>query len=171
VSFVRVPTPASLVAIRPGAHTIRMELQYEGQLVLQRVFQGCYMRGNQIAYYKPSRLASGKLWHDTFMDPKTKRPKFYGLYGGKLTGILVQSFCREIFFDILKDVEMVFSSDPGVGLIGQFHDELVLDYNPALTIRRLEQVKAQFHRLMSRSTRFKGLPMAAEVKSSYRYTK
>ena len=60
---------------------------------------------------------------------------------------------------------------PGVRLIGQFHDEIVLDYDPLVTPYTVETVKMELEQVMSNPHPFKGFPLAAEVKHDYRYTK
>ena len=168
VSFEQVETPDSLAAAHPGAVTIVVSVFYRGEFVFKRVFQGCYEHGRSICYYKPSSTLA-KLWSPTRYNPKTKRTERYSVYGGKLSGILTQSFCREIFFSVLKKVEEHF--DPlGVEVIGQFHDEIVLDWNPQNASCSLQEAENDFQRLMS-TTQFAGFPLAAEVHSDYRYIK
>lgn len=172
IEFARIRTPVSLEKQHPGAKTIAMWLFLRGQSrpVLERIFQGCYLRGNQVCYYKPSERRSGELWSAWYIDPKTKQKRFYNLYGGKLSGILTQSFCRELFFMAMKRVTEKVER-PGVRLIGQFHDEIVLDYDPLVTPYTVETVKMELEQVMSNPHPFKGFPLAAEVKHDYRYTK
>ena len=40
---------------------------------LTRYFHGCYMRGRNVGYYKPSERKTGDLWKNHFTDPKTKQ--------------------------------------------------------------------------------------------------
>lgn len=172
IEFDRGRTPLSLEKQHPGAKTISMRLYLRGQSrpVLERIFQGCYLRGNQVCYYKPSERRGGDLWSAWYIDPKTKQKRFYSLYGGKLSGILTQSFCRELFFIALKRVTEKVER-PGVRLIGQFHDEIVLDYDPLVAPYPVEIVKKELEQVMSNPHPFKGFPLAAEVKHDYRYTK
>ena len=172
IEFACSRTPLSLEKQHPGAKTISMRLYLNGQSlpVLERIFQGCYLRGNQVCYYKPSERRGGDLWSAWYIDPKTKQKRFYNLYGGKLSGILTQSFCRELFFIALKRVTEKVER-PGVRLIGQFHDEIVLDYDPLVTPYTVETVKMELEQVMSNPHPFKGFPLAAEVKHDYRYTK
>ena len=172
IEFTRIRTPVSLEKQHPGAKTISMQLYLkgQGQPMLERIFQGCYLRGNQVCYYKPSERRNGDLWSAWYIDPKTKQKRFYNLYGGKLSGILTQSFCRELFFIALQRVTEKVER-PGVRLIGQFHDEIVLDYNPLVTPYTVETVKMELEQVMSNPRPFMGFPLAAEVKHDYRYTK
>ena len=121
-------------------------------------------------YYKPSELKSGDLWTDTFMDPKTKQRRHYELYGGKLAGILTQSFCRELFFESLLKVNAWAYASDDVKVVGQFHDEIVLDYAWS-GAKTLGTTMGEFNRLMSASDIAPSFPLAAEIKHDYRYTK
>lgn len=170
VRLLAYDPPASLLTQHPGSTTVEMQLlDPRGQLLMQRYFHGCYMRGRDVCYYKPSSLKGGDLWSSTYTDPKTKEVKFHKLYGGKLAGILTQSLCREIFFHVLREVDGWVKQTSNVQLIGQFHDEIVLDWQPGGT--DLRDVKASLEASMSNEGIFAGFPLAAEVKSDYRYIK
>lgn len=162
-------TPFSLKEQHPAARTLEMVLRDKKHNVfVRRFFHGCYMRGRNVCYYKPSQLKGGPLWSDKFTDPKTKQQKYYSIYGGKLTGILTQSFCREMFFDSLRAVNTWCKGKPNVSVIGQFHDEIVLDWVPG--DRELWATKSALNTMMS-TTRHSGFPLAADIKHDYRYTK
>ena len=164
------PTPESLLAQHPKAQSLVLELRdSEGKTMLRRIFHGCYERGRGLCYYKPSQLKNGDLWSNHFTDPKTKQVRFYNIYGGKLAGILTQSFCRELFFRALVKVHSYCRNTEGLDLIGQFHDEIVLDWRPGGDLD-LAVAESVLERFMS-STTIKGFPMAAEIKHDYRYTK
>jgi hypothetical protein len=149
------------------------------RLILQRIFHGCYMRGGNVGYYKPSDRKTGDLWRNHFKDPKTKQVRFYELYGGKLAGILTQSFCRELFFEALERAHTWCKNHENVQLVGQFHDEIVVDWKvgPAtgtgrFTPYRLEDAKRQLETCMSTAPGFApSFPLAADIKDDYRYTK
>lgn len=169
--------PDSLLEMHPGAANLRLTVRNTDtdQIFMQRYFVGCHMVGNNIGYYKPNETIAGKPWKNTFRDPKTGQTKRYTIYGGKLAGILTQSFCRELFFRTLREVRIRMAY-PNVKLIGQFHDEIVLEWTPIesvgetrgavslpFAVERLEQ-------LMSTSPVL-DFPLAAEVKYDHRYTK
>ena len=142
-----------------------------GDPVLRRYFLGCYMRGRNVAYYKPSDRKTGDLWRSHYVDPKTKVVRFYELYGGKLAGILTQSLCRELFFSCLKAVHK-WCREAHAGqleLVGQFHDEIVVDWTPGVLSMPSAQGEMKFH--MSNAGDFRSFPLEAEVKSDYRYIK
>ena len=146
---------------------MEMRLAYQNSVVLRRVFHGCYQRGRNICYYKPI-VKNGKSWSASYRDPKTKRFKYYNLYGGKLTGILTQSFAREIFFAGLSRLNAMLYGT-GVEIIGQFHDEIVLNWAPTNSLW-LQTTVQTLEKVMSES-KFTGLPLTAEVKYDYRYIK
>jgi DNA polymerase len=142
----------------------------DGTVMVNRVIHGTHIVGRNIHYWKPSERKTGDLWVDTWMNPKTKRQQPFSVYGGKLSGLLTQSLCREVFFDSLRDVYDRLSPFPGVNvqLVGQFHDEIVLDWSPGAVA--LESTKAMLNDCMSR-TKLPEFPLAAEIKHDYRYTK
>lgn len=167
--LARIATPSSLTKQHVNAQSIAMRVYDKaGRVFLERVFHGCYIRGNSICYYKPSERKTGDLWSSHFVDPKTKQVKFYNLYGGKLAGITTQSFCREIFFDVLRSFNAWANLSQGVQLVGQFHDEIVVDWTPGGV--PLEEAKRALEAHMS-TTVVPQFPLAAEIKHDYRYTK
>ena len=58
---------------------------------------------------------------------------------------------------------------PNATIIGQFHDEVVVDWVPGPT--PMDQVIAIMEDVMSKSPTHPALPMGFEVKHDYRYTK
>jgi DNA polymerase len=176
LQFVPFDPPSSLRKQHPGARSVRMQLWAENgtEFVLERVFHGCYMRGTDVCFYKPSDRKTGDLWKNHYRDPKTGKVVFYKLYGGKLTGILVQSMCRELFFDAVKGLFTLLKDVPNATPIGQFHDELVTSWVPsnetgAVT---LDQAMSLVETAMSMPRySFRGFPLEADVKNDYRYTK
>jgi hypothetical protein len=171
LTMSRLPTPTSLDRQHPGAQSIQMVItDYRGRVRLRRIFHGCYLRGRNVGYYKPSDRKTGDLWSNHFTDQKLKQVRFYELYGGKLAGILTQSFCRELFMHSMELVaDWCSGPDNQVTLIGQFHDEIVLDWKPGA--RSLESVKQTLSTLMSNPGFAVGFPLAADIKDDYRYTK
>ena len=168
ISFIEVP--ASLARQHPGCRSVQVRLDHSKQPVLSRTFHGLYRRGRDICYYKPCETLGGQPWSAFYRNPKTKQLEFYRIYGGKLTGILVQSLCRELFFRILLRVYNIFYGS-GVELIGQFHDEIVLNWDPTRTSWSREYAISRLERAMTDSSYITGFPLGAEVKSDYRYTK
>lgn len=169
VHVLRAETPASLEKIHPGAQSLLIVVRDDrGGEFMRRIFHGVYERGRSLCYYKPTEKKSGPVWVNHFKDPKTKQVRFYNIYGGKLAGILTQSLCRQMFFQSLTKVDDWVSRTPNVQLIGQFHDEIVLDWQPGDT--SLAQAKVMLESNMS-VTRLRGFPLAADIKDAYRYIK
>lgn len=174
--FEHTTTPMSLSLQFPGAQTIEMRLVGAGDsssFTMSRVFQGVHLKGSDICYIKPSELKNGALWTDKWT--KGKLSGNYKLYGGKLAGILTQSFCRELFFYSLRAIENQLETVENVKLIGQFHDEIVLEWSPPThsstftpTLPRMEQLLRE---CMSECHWFPDFPLAADVHSALRYIK
>ena len=164
-------TPRSLTDLHPAGQTVMMQVTHpQYHVYLKRFFHGCYVRGRNICYFKPSHRKTGDLWSNNYIDPKTKMLRFYELYGGKLAGILTQSFCRELFFAALRSVDRwCWTTGGQVQLVGQFHDEIVLDWKPGAV--SLTDAKVMLERLMSDPGPVRSFPLTAEIKDDYRYTK
>lgn len=169
VRVQRAYTPSSLRKQHLGCSTLEVSLvDLAGVTLFTRIFQGVYRRGRDLCYHKPAETVGGMPWKNSYVNPKTKRTEYYKIYGGKLAGILTQSFCRELFF---RGLERLAESLPeGMEIIGQFHDEIVVDWNPDCPLD-IEQAKLLVKRAMVSESNFPGLPMDAEVKHDYRYTK
>jgi DNA polymerase len=172
VKVIPIPAPKSLRDQTGNQNLVSLRVQmYVGSdRMVDRVIHGTHLVGRNIHYWKPSERKTGDLWTDTWVNPKTKRQQPFTVYGGKLSGLLTQSLCREVFFNSLRDVHGRLSPFPGVNveLVGQFHDEIVLDWRPGAVT--LESTKAMLNDCMSR-TKLPGFPLAAEIKFDYRYTK
>lgn len=131
-----------------------------------RVFHGIQKDGR---FWKATNRKTGDLWTDHYMNPKTKRPQFYQIYGGKLAGILTQSFCRELFFNCLRQLEDLLGKVPNAQIIGQFHDEIVVEWWPGTWNE--DAVIGATKKIMSDPGRFSSFPLSAEVQASRRYIK
>lgn len=167
--------PKSLTEIHPGCKTLELNMYTpENNQIMSRVFQGVYLRGNTICYYKPSDRVTGPAWVREWKNPKTKRMEFFTIYGGKLSGILTQSFCREIYFSVLSRVEAWVAQFDNLKVIGQFHDEIILDWVPAqpemTKVISLSDAEFYFHAHMGTTT-LREFPLDAAVGVDYRYTK
>ena len=169
-SLLRESTPESLLEQRSDAQTISMTLRDEtGTLILRRWFQGCFMDGNDVCYHQPSELKGGPLWRDMWRkDGKSGR---YKLYGGKMTGILIQSFCREIFYRGLSLLTAALYDYDNVQIIGQFHDEIVVEWWPTPSGISLEDAMTAMRKAMSDRGLVPGFPLEADVHSDKRYIK
>jgi DNA polymerase len=174
VTILHTATPESLRKLHPTAQSIEARLtDPHGTIMVRRYFHGCYIRGRNVCYYKPSELKSGDLWRAFYRDPKTDEIRFYSVYGGKLSGILTQSMCREMFFSSLRELTRRLAGVPNVQIIGQFHDEIVLDWWPDVTTGSvpLEEAEKILAAAMSDPGALAGFPLEADIKHDYRYTK
>ena len=135
-----------------------------------RVIHGVHVHGRNIHYWKPSERKTGDLWTNFWVNPKTKQKQAFSVYGGKLSGLLTQSLCRELFFDSLRGVSnaVTMMSATNVQIVGQFHDEIVLDWVPGPLTLNNAMATLEVHMT---ECRLPGFPLAAEIKHDYRYTK
>ena len=179
LEFRRIATPFSLTALHPGAQSVEMVLENRfGRILLQRIFQGCYIRGRNVNIYKPGETKAGPAWSGYFIDPATKKQRYYDIYGGKITGILTQSMCREMFFEALEQLSLQERAYSNWDIIGQFHDEIVVDWRPpesapegTQTSTLEETLKIVEHSMQYVSPAFNGFPLEADIKHDYRYIK
>lgn len=169
VRFLAQSTPRSLQEMEPATQLVTVHMlvaarRPSGALIeFSRVFHGVHVVGNSIVYYRAMDSVNGPLWSKTFVNPKTKQKQYYTLYGGKLAGLLTQSLCREIFFHVLKNVD---ESSLHPYLVGQFHDEIVLDV-PSPSVNSTMELLAHW----MKEPVLAGFPQDAEIKHDYRYTK
>lgn len=181
VAFEAINTPASLedqVGVAKVQSVAMRLYDSDGGLFLTRYLHGCYLRGSNIGYFKPTDLLSGDLWKNHYRDPKTKEIRFYTVYGGKLAGLLTQSLCRELFFNSLQLLDTALAQVSNARCIGQFHDEIVVEWQPEsfedadlwLVPVGLDRTKRMMEEAMS-TTQFANFPLMAEVKDDHRYTK
>jgi hypothetical protein len=73
-----------------------------------------------------------------------------------------------VFFGSLRQMHEWVQTAPNVWLVGQFHDEIVLDWVPGPV--SLSGTKAALEGAMTGTT-LPEFPLAAEIKDDYRYTK
>jgi DNA polymerase bacteriophage-type len=173
IRFEPVDVPESLQREHPGKRmvTLQITLHLTGRMdqdpVLIRLVHGVHESGRDLLYYKPSELKSGALWKDRYTDPKTGLTRMYKLYGGKMAGLLTQSLCREVFFDVLQRVERWTEwNHEEIQVVGQFHDEIVVETGVAWSYGQEQQLQ-----LLMSTTPLPGFPLAAEIKTDHRYVK
>ena len=170
VRCVPIATPESLQLIHPGAQSFKVVMYARDTIFLSRVFHGCYLRGRDIIFYKATSKVNGPLWTDTYVNPKTKLLTYHKVYGGKLTGILIQSMCRQVFFNSLSLLSQALDGTC-TPIVGQFHDEIVVDWNPQRSHLNLQQLIKIMHECMSDPGPLKGFPLEADIKHAHRYIK
>lgn len=178
IQFERMAAPESLCEQLkdPDLHSLKVgfvlfALGEKEETYFERVLHGTRLRGKSVTYWKPSDRKTGDLWKDRFTDPKTGVQRMYTVYGGKLAGLLTQSLCREIFFESLSQIfEWTLDKD-NVWPIGQFHDEIVLEWEPGGGWQSdLGATMEVLGRCMT-TTSLPGFPLDAVVKHDHRYIK
>ena len=182
IVMVTVRSPKSLETKHPGCKDLQITVCPPEGATFTRYFRGAYLRGRQVIYHKPNSKVSGDPWSDTFRDPKTKQMRHYTIYGGKLTGILTQSLCRELFFEKLQLIETKFYTVENLKIIGQFHDEIILEWVPpkpgaqmvpqGISSKRnltIEQAVREFSDVMNEDLSW--LPISSSIKFDRRYIK
>ena len=168
----RVQAPQSLRNQTGGTavYSLHVSLWYHGTQILRRVFHGINTQGRELCYFKPTSRKTGDLWARGYVDPKTKQWRNYSIYGGKMAGILTQSLCREIFFEVLDKLCLRLRNEQNVQVVGQFHDEIVLEWDGLADGAQLITIESVLKQEMSK-TSIQGVPLAAEVQSAARYIK
>ncbi len=169
VEIDRIKAPASLQDLGPK-HSLIVSFVSQG-MAFQRYIHGVQLVGRNMTYWKPSERKTGGLWSPTFTDPKTKKQREYTVYGGKLAGLLTQSLCREMFFQSLEALYFELMTVSNAQIIGQFHDEIVVDWTPtvgsSISLAHLIRVMEQAMTF----TPLHGFPLGADIKCAYRYIK
>lgn len=167
VRIDKIDAPGSLRAMGPKDSLDVLLVANDGTS-FKRYIHGVEQQGRNLTYYKPSERKTGDLWSNSFTDPKTKQTRQFTVYGGKLAGLLTQSLCRELFFQSVKSLESALFTTPNAKIIGQFHDEIVVEWEPGDI--GLNSLITKMEAVMSTTT-LPGFPLAAEIKSAYRYIK
>ncbi|WZB39164.1 DNA polymerase i [Microbacterium phage JordanFarm] len=168
----------SMSAQHAGSISLALQiLRPNGEPMVTRFVHGLYFRGNKLCYYKPAENHyGGPLWKDTYKHPKLKNPDgsprevYYSIYGGKLAGIFTQSLCREMFFESLEMLGDLLRPCPNARIVGQFHDEIAVDWWPEEGGWSKERVMDAMKTAMTTCS-LEGFPLDAEIKSSHRYIK
>jgi DNA polymerase len=177
-------TLPSIQEIHPGALSLCLQILdkgKDGKPIVTRFVHGAYFHGKSLAYYKPvDHLTDGKLWEPINKEAtrkariKDKRTKdiLYTIYGGKLAGIFTQSLCREMFYDSMLELyrSMQHVAIPNARMIGQFHDEIGVDWWPEEDGMDEDMMLQLMDECMSNS-KLPGFPLTADIKSAFRYIK
>lgn len=160
------PLPSIVGDIHPGAKDLFLKVRWAGSVWFSRVFRGVYMESGKLFYHKASNNKTGPLWVKGYMHEKKFRK--YSIYGGKLSGILTQSLCREIFMMSLASLHRMIEGYDNVKIVGQFHDEIVVEWSPG-KISRTSAIMLLDHAMSN--TLLKSFPLACEIGHSRRYIK
>lgn len=175
----QLPTVAR---IQPNSTSLCVQvLDSKSTPLVVRFIHGAYILDKGVAYYKASESLGLErpLWsnvNETATQKANKGRKkgtnkkivLNTIFGGKLTGILVQSFCRELFFDSLALLSERLEEVDNVNIVGQFHDEIVVDWRPGSW--SLEKAMEVMEEAMS-TCNIEGFPLVADIKHAYRYIK
>lgn len=169
VRFEAESEQQELECVMTGTQRLTMSLWNEGDLIFERVWRGAYitqgMFGDEVIYHRsPKTPSHNRLWVDHSVGEDTDEKYMNKLYGGKLTGVLVQSFARELFFSMVYEIANMLPAT--CLLLGQFHDEVVID----VPVEIAGLVGDLVHDVMSKSP-YPELPVDCEVKQAYRYIK
>ena len=169
VEIGRIKAPESLQDLGPK-HSLIVSFVSQG-MAFERYIHGVQLVGRNMTYWKPSERKTGDLWSPTFTDPKTKKQREYTVYGGKLAGLLTQSLCREMFFQSLETLYFELMTVSNAQIIGQFHDEIVVDWTPTVgSGTSLAHLIRVMEKAMT-TTPLAGFPLGADIKCAYRYIK
>lgn len=170
-------TLPSVQEVRPGSVSLALQILLpNGKPFVTRFIHGLTFIQGKLVYLKPADRNNGPLWKETFSHPTLKNQAgkpldvHYSVYGGKLAGIFTQSFCREMFMESINSLGKLMKDTPNAQIIGQFHDEIVVDWWPDPNGQSLDYVKSLMDTAMS-ETRIEGFPLVADIKNAYRYIK
>ncbi|QNN98058.1 DNA polymerase I [Microbacterium phage Fede] len=164
----------------PGSISLALQIILpDGTPYVTRFVHGLYFRGPKLCYYKPAEnLYGGPLWKATYKHPKLKdqngkpREVYYSIYGGKMAGIFTQSMCREMFFQSLVSLGNLLRDVPNALIVGQFHDEINVDWWPSDEDGAWTKEMVQDAMKIAMSTTvLTGFPLDVDVKSAFRYIK
>ena len=172
ITFRAKYAPFSIHKMSDKYMTVMMQVRHyrAAENIVTRVFQGCYDNHGEVCYLKPSELKSGNPWLSTWTKDGQTGP--YKLYGGKLTGILVQSYCREIFFAGLHLLTNFIDPFDNLKMVGQFHDEVVVEWTPSDSPNSVDlQGAKQLMKYFAEHPLFEDIPIALSTSSAHRYIK
>ena len=181
----------SMAEKHPGSVSLCFQEFHPGskEAIVTRFIHGVYRvdQGNGrwgLAYYKATESLGEKgLWYNinetaTQKANKGKKPGekrvevLNTIFGGKLAGIATQSLAREMFFASLKQLAARLGPASNVEIVGQFHDEINVEWYPsdddlAIEAETLQQIMDE---CMS-TTALANFPLVADIKSARRYIK
>lgn len=173
IHIIKAPTYKSVTEVHPGAVNLTVLFSHP-QMTFVRTIVGAYVRGRNIVYHKPSKTKSGPLWKDTYTVNKIEKKNT--IYGGKLTGWLTQSMCREMFFESMRIFSkgLETNNSTNAKIIGQFHDEIVVEWQPPDGEHEGDMTLEETQELLTAAMQYTPLPefpLAAAVFYDKRYTK
>lgn len=121
--------------------TLEVCLNFQGKPIFARLWHGVRIEEDgegrkEITY----AVAEEKKTATTMWKRLTSDGQKFRLYGGKLTGTLIQSLARELYFYQLTQLQSVMGGS-STQIIGQLHDEVVCEWKPGgFGLDRVERV-------------------------------
>lgn len=148
--------------------TLVVEMGFKGKPIFSRLWHGVRIEEDasdrkEITY----AVAEEKKTATTKWKRLTSEGKKFRLYGGKLTGTLIQSLARELYFYQLGLLSKAYQ----ITMIGQLHDEVVCEWDStkSISLTRTEQVIEDS--LTQVPWYLEGCPVRVKVSHAPRYIK
>lgn len=149
--------------------TLQVALHFQGKPIFHRLWHGVRIEVDEndrkeITYaVAEEKKTATNLWKRTNSEGEKFR-----LYGGKLTGTLIQSLARELYF---YQLEKLTTHAPEVRLIGQLHDEVVAEWQPGDKCSLADPMDAIETAMTLVPWYLKGCPVRVKVSHAKRYIK
>lgn len=150
--------------------TLEVALQFKGKEIFSRLWHGVRIEPDEDGRKEITYAVADerKTAEEPWKRVNSEGVKFR-LYGGKLTGTLIQSLARELYFFQLTDLKE-FASGVTFQMIGQLHDEVVCEWKSGgLPLERIEQVIEES--LTKVPWYLAGCPVRVKVSHAPRYIK
>lgn len=152
--------------------TLEVALYFKGKRIFTRLWHGVRIEldekdRKEITY----AVAEEKKTATTMWKRLTSDGEKFRLYGGKLTGTLIQSLARELYFYQLADLSTNVSGAT-FQIIGQLHDEVVCEWSNIPGGWNLERCEKMIETSMSQVPWYlEGCPIRVKVSHAPRYIK
>jgi DNA polymerase len=151
--------------------SLEVTMLYMGKKIFSRLWHGVTIelddKGRSEVTYAVAdeRKTAVEPWK---RETSTKPPQKFKLYGGKLTGTLIQSLARELYFYQMQEC---LSAEVNSHLIGQLHDEAVAEWQPHHLLT-LEATEDQIEWAMTQVPWYlENCPVKVKVSHAPRYIK
>jgi len=152
--------------------SLEVTMLYMGKKIFSRLWHGVRIEldengRSEVTYaVVDERKTATQPWK---RETSTKPPQKYKLYGGKLTGTLIQSLARELYFYQLA--KLAIQAPSKFHIIGQLHDEVVCEWNPDMYCT-LEQAEADVEHAFTQVPWYlENCPVKVKVSHAPRYIK
>lgn len=149
--------------------TLEISMAFKGRKIFSRLWHGVRIElddeGRKEITYAVAEEKKTTL--EGWKREDSKGNKFK-LYGGKLTGTLIQSLARELYF---YQLQACLSAEVNHRIIGQLHDEVVVEWQPHHPLS-LEETEDQIEWAMTQVPWYlAGCPVRVKVSHAPRYIK